>query len=253
MKKIKSLVFAVVITVGILQAQNDTMYVIRNGNVVFFSKVSQVDSVIFYKPKSIVIAAVTDIDGNGYDTIRIGTQTWFKQNLKTTRYRNGDIIGTTSPVTKDISGESAPKYQWAYKGNEDTSAVYGRLYTWYTVADSRDVCPTGWHVSTQDEWSALITFLTSNNLTGGKLKEAGTVHWAEPNTSATNETGFTALPAGYRSHSDFEYLGTYGDFWTATADNASTSWTYNLGYNTGQIYGTNSFNSEGHPVRCVKD
>jgi uncharacterized protein (TIGR02145 family) len=253
MKKIISLVFAMVITVCILQAQNDTMYVMHNGNVVFFSKVSLVDSVIFYKPKNIVIAAVTDIDGNGYDTVRIGNQTWLKQNLKTTRYRNGDIIGTTSPVTKNISGESTPKYQWAYNGNEDTSAVYGMLYTWYAVSDGRMVCPTGWHVSTQDEWSTLITFLTSNSLTGGKLKEAGTDHWDDPNTNATNETGFTGLPGGERSTNEFRYLGINTHFWTATADNATSSWTYNLGYNSGQIYGSNSPNWVGFSVRCVKD
>ena len=253
MKKFISITLGIIISTGILKAQNDTMYIMNSGQIIGQYKVSKVDSVIFYKPKTTAISAVIDVDGNGYDTVRIGYQTWLKQNLKTTRYRNGDSIGTTSPVTKDITGESAPKYQWAYKGNEDTSAVYGRLYTWDAVADNRNVCPTGWHVSTQDEWSVLITFLTSNSLTGGKLKEAGSDHWVDPNTSATNETGFTALPAGERSSNEFRYFGIYTQFWTATADNATSSWGYNLGYNSGQIYGSNSPNWVGFSVRCVKD
>ena len=92
---------------------------------------------------------VTDIDGNVYHTVTIGTQVWMVENLKTTKYRNGVAIGTTTPATLSILSESLPtKYQWAYGGNESNVAIYGRLYTWYTVTDSRNIAPTGWHVST---------------------------------------------------------------------------------------------------------
>ena len=121
---------------------------------------------------------VSDIDGNTYPTIEIGTQTWMAESLKTTRFRNGDLIGTTTPTDKNISGESFPKYQWAYEGNEVNVAEYGRLHTWYTVTDSRNICPTGWHVSTDEEWHTLVLYLDGSavlsspesKIAGGKLK-----------------------------------------------------------------------------------
>jgi len=100
---------------------------------------------------------VKDIDGNVYHTVTIGTQVWMVENLKTTKYRNGDLIGTSTPATLDIRGESNPKYQWAYDGNESNVAVYGRLYAWYTLTDSRNVCPIGWHAPTDTEWTTLTT------------------------------------------------------------------------------------------------
>ena len=86
---------------------------------------------------------VTDIDGNVYQTVTIGKQVWMAEDLKTTRYRNGDLIGPTTPATLDINSESSPKYQWAYDGDEKNVATYGRLYTWYAVADGRNIAPVG--------------------------------------------------------------------------------------------------------------
>src|SRR5664280_630451 len=155
--------------------------------------------------KKTVGANVTDIDGNVYHQIIIGTQTWMVENLKTKRYRNGDVIATTIPSTLDISKEVAPKYQWAYDGDEKNVPDNGRLYTWYVLTDNRNVCPTGWHVSTDAEWTILVNFLGGDTVALGKLKEAGTLHWKNPNT-ATNESGFTALPAGNRPD-NFEGIG----------------------------------------------
>ena len=104
-------------------------------------------------------APVTDIDGNQYNTVTIGNQVWMAENLKTTKYQNGDEIGTTTPATLDISGETSPKYQWAYNGSEANVNTYGRLYTWYAVADERNICPAGWHVPSDDEWKTLEMFL----------------------------------------------------------------------------------------------
>jgi len=95
---------------------------------------------------------VTDIEGNVYKTIIIGTQTWMAENLRTSRYNNGDYIGTTTPATLNISEETTPEYQWAYQGKEGYVATYGRLYTWHTVTDNRKICPTGWHVPSNPEW-----------------------------------------------------------------------------------------------------
>jgi hypothetical protein len=105
---------------------------------------------------------VEDADGNIYQTIGIGSQIWMAENLKTTRYRNGDLIGTTTPSTLDISGETAPKYQWAYDGDESNVVNYGRLYTWYTVTESRNVCPIEWHVPSDSEWAILTDYILNN-------------------------------------------------------------------------------------------
>src|SRR5512133_920538 len=102
-------------------------------------------TVFFIQTSNAQTETVTDIDGNVYQTVTIGTQKWMKENLKTTKYNNGDAIVTTNPATKDISGESTPKYQWAYAGNDSNVNTYSRLYTWHTATDTRKVCPTGWH------------------------------------------------------------------------------------------------------------
>lgn len=178
-------------------------------------------------------ATVTDIDGNVYNTVTIGTQVWMKENLKVTKYRNGDAIGTTIPATLDISGETSPKYQWAYYGNESNVADYGRLYTWYAATDSRGLCPTGWHLPTDAEWTTLTTFLGGEAVAGGKMKEAGTSHW-NFNTGADNSSGWTGLPGGYRhGYGAFFDIGNYGDWWSASELNATYAWArYLLWYDT---------------------
>jgi uncharacterized protein (TIGR02145 family) len=176
---------------------------------------------------------VSDIDGNNYSTIMIGTQTWMAENLKTAKYNNGDIIGTTTPADKNISGESSPKYQWAYEGNESSVAEYGRLYTWYTVTDARNICPTGWHMSSDEEWHALVLYLDPNavlssaesNMAGGKLKETGTVHWWSPNQGATDETGFSARAGGFRaSIGVFLFQKMDGNWWSSSESSTIRAW-----------------------------
>ncbi|HEY5468895.1 MAG TPA: fibrobacter succinogenes major paralogous domain-containing protein [Bacteroidales bacterium] len=204
--------------------------------------------------KSTDNALLTDKDGNVYNTVTIGTQVWMTENLKTTKYRNGDLIGTTIPVTKDITSESAAKYQWAYLGNENNVTSYGRLYTWNAVTDSRGVCPTGWHVPTDAEWSTLTTFLGDYSVAGGKLKETGTNHWISPNAGATNETGFTALAGGTRSKDGtFSLMGNYGFWWSSSESSAAYGWGVSMFYgNTGN--GRVSLDKQnGFSVRCIKD
>jgi uncharacterized protein (TIGR02145 family) len=194
---------------------------------------------------------VTDIEGNVYKTIKIGDQVWMAENLKTTKYRNGDLIGTT---TNDISGESSPKYQWAHDDNEITVATWGRLYTWYAVTDSRNVCPVGWHLPSDAEWVTLTTFLGGDTLAGGKLKEIGTTHWIYLNTDATNETGFTALPSGYR-YLDGQYIniGLIGFWWSSTEYSATDAYYhYMICYfsTVRRLYDNKQY---GYSVRCLKD
>lgn len=203
------------------------------------------------------IFTVTDIDGNVYNTVIIGTQIWMAQNLKTTKYRNGDVIGTTTPATLNISNSTTyptPIYQWAYGGIESNVATYGRLYTWYAVKDSRKVCPIGWHLPSDTEWNTLITYLGGVNVAGGKLKETGSTHWKTPNTGATNSSGFTALPKGDRVDSgEFLSMGEYGYWWSSTEYDTSNSWYLYIRSLSGDTGLSKYRNGSGFAVRCLKD
>jgi len=197
---------------------------------------------------------VTDIDGNVYHTVTIGTQVWMVENLKTTKYRNGDLIGTTTPASLNIIDESTPKYQWAYDSNEINVATYGRLYTWYAVTDSRKVCPVGWHEPSDADWTELTDYLGGEGVAGGKLKETGTTHWDSPNTGATNETGFSALPGGYRTfYGSFDLIGLYGYWWSAAEYDAALAWDRDI-YSGNAYVDRDSYGKEiGGSVRCVRD
>jgi uncharacterized protein (TIGR02145 family) len=198
--------------------------------------------------------AVTDKDGNVYKTVTIGTQVWMAENLKTTKYLNGDSIGTTTPSSLDISRESAPKHQWASGGNESNVATYGRLYTWYAATDSRNICPTGWHVPNEAEFTTLANFLGGDTIEGIKLKETGTTHWASPNTGATNESGFTALPGGYRGYlGSFYFIGYAGYWWSATEYDANNAWYHGLYYNAVYEHILSNSKMVGFAVRCLKN
>jgi uncharacterized protein (TIGR02145 family) len=199
--------------------------------------------------------SLTDVEGNSYRSVKIGTQIWMAENLKTTKYRNGDLIGSTTPATLDIESEVNPKYQWAYEGNESNAAIYGILYTWYAIMDNRGVCPAGWHIPTIAETATLSAFLGGWEVAGGKMKETGTIHWQIPNAGATSESGFDALPGGNRSmYGYFMSLGVLGYFWSsdeAYQDDAWNRYMSNLG---GMLGGNNySYKKDGLSVRCIKD
>jgi uncharacterized protein (TIGR02145 family) len=196
-------------------------------------------------------ATVTDIDGNVYNTVTIGTQVWMKENLKVTKYRNGDAIGTT---TGGIPNDSSSKYQWAYDGNESNATIYGRLYTGYAATDTRGICPTGWHVPTDAEWTTLIDYLGGSGVAGGKMKEAGTTHWNSPNTGADNSSGFTGLPGGTRfNDGTFYYMGYLGYWWSATDYDATRTWTSGL-YSPNSAVNRDPIDKDrGFSVRCVGD
>jgi uncharacterized protein (TIGR02145 family) len=177
--------------------------------------------------------SIKDIDGNVYPAVSIGTQIWMAENLKTTRYSNGDLIGTTTYATLVIENEVAPKYQWGYDGNERDVDTYGRLYTWYVAADNRNVCPSGWHIPTDTEWTVLTDYLIKNGYGYGSGYKgmdiskslAATTGWVSDekpgstgnNQESNNRTGFTALPGGGRLEDGHFYdLGHVGAWWSAT-------------------------------------
>jgi uncharacterized protein (TIGR02145 family) len=197
---------------------------------------------------------VRDIDGNVYQTVKIGTQFWMVENLKTTKYHNGDSIGTTSPATFDISGGITPKFQWAYDGIESNAETYGRLYTWYAATDSRNICPTGWHVPSDDEWSTLTKYLAGESVAGGKLKETGTTHWKNPNKGANNESGFTALAGGYRyGNGTFFDIGGTGNWWSSTEASRDNAFCYTIYNYLISVYRHSGKKTNDLSVRCVRD
>ena len=195
---------------------------------------------------------ITDIDGNGYDTVHIGTQIWLKQNLKVTHYRNGDPIPN---ITDDIQWQNLTTGAYCdYNNDANNSTTYGRLYNWHAVGESRNIAPTGWHVATDAEWTTLTDYLGGADVAGGKLKEAGFTHWQSPNTGATNETGFTALPCGYRNlDGAFLDIGNYGYWWDATEYDSNYAWYRSMIYSLNYVYGYYVNKEFGFSVRCVRD
>lgn len=194
---------------------------------------------------------VTDIDGNGYNTVTIGTQVWLKENLKTTRYNNGDPIPEVADGTEWINLTSGAYCH--YDNDVSYTATYGLLYNWYTVTDLRKICPAGWHVPSNDEWTTLINFAGGEDVAGGKLKEKGTIHWSGSNTEATDEYGFTALPAGYRLGANFDPPGYYAVWWSSTEKDLSDAWIIDLISSTTKSYIEAAYKRSGNSVRCIKD
>lgn len=196
--------------------------------------------------------SLTDIDGNVYKTVTIGTQVWMAENLRTTTYRNGDHIPN---ITSGIAWGSLKTGAYCNYNNDTViSAIYGRLYNWYTVNDSRNIAPTGWHVPTDTEWSILTSFLEGESVAGGKLKETGTSHWWSPNFGATNESGFTALPGGIRSSDGFYDLNANGFWWSTTEGSATQACDRGMDCNDSDVGRSFGYGKDlGLSVRCVLD
>jgi uncharacterized protein (TIGR02145 family) len=199
---------------------------------------------------------VTDIDGNVYNTITIGTQVWMLENLKTTHYQNGDEISLGL-------NESAWQYHnlnrfGAYAGyvNSDTNnyAVFGILYNWYAAVDPRKIAPDGWHVPTETEWTTLTNFLGGSNTAGLTLKEAGLSHWVSPNTGSTNSSGFTGLPGGYRNtNGAYDLIGNAGWWWSTTDAGGDEANALGLFTNLDEANIVTGKKGFGTSVRCIKD
>jgi uncharacterized protein (TIGR02145 family) len=195
---------------------------------------------------------VIDIDGNVYKIVIIGKQKWMGENLKTTKFNDGTSIQVVTD-NNAWGNLKTPGYSW-YKNDAVTyKATYGALYNWYAVNTGK-LCPLGWHVPSDDDWTVLTNYLGDISLAGGKLKETGTNHWTSPNTGATNETGFTALPGGSRHVvQQFNYVGRFGNYWSGTTINANYSWFNVLSNDNSTIYRGEGRKRNGHSVRCLQD
>lgn len=215
------------------------------------------------KPDS---GAVKDIDGNEYKTVKIGNQVWFAENLKTTKYNNGTPIPNITDNT-EWAELSTGAYAW-YNNDEATyKNAYGALYNWFAV-ETGNLCPTGWRVPTDAEWSTLINYIDPNadggnnwpNTAGGKMKSTRTTpdahpRWESPNTGATDEYGFSALPGGFRYYYDgtFDNVGYNGYWWSSTEYHATHAWYRDVNYDDGNVGRDNDDKRNGISVRCLRD
>ncbi len=204
---------------------------------------------------------VTDIDGNVYNTVTIGTQTWMKENLKVKHYRDSSAIPNITDVTtwsNLITGAYCD-----YNNMPSYSTTYGKLYNWYAATDIHNICPKGWHVPSDGEWNIMEKYLDSSVDTtaigwvgtniGNQLKESGTSHWASGN-NGTNSSNFTALPGGFRySDGSFFDINGSGYWWTTTASAASNAWFRVLDCSNAAVYSTNNGKVGGFSVRCACD
>jgi uncharacterized protein (TIGR02145 family) len=195
---------------------------------------------------------VTDIEGNEYPTVRIGNQTWFVKNLKTTKYNDGTPVPLVSDSTA-WSVLSKPAYCWYENDISSFKPTYGALYNGYAV-NSGKLCPTNWHVPTNDDWRVLTGFLGGDRVAGGKMKGSGTSFWVGPNTGATNESGFNGLPGGLRYHDgSFHDFGFSGYWWSSTLFSSDRAFFIYLDYEYADAFRFDNLMRIGFSVRCIKD
>jgi len=246
----------------------DTLYIYKSRAILYKELVSNIDSITF-KNKKTEQETVTDIDGNVYHTVKIGTQTWMVENLKVTKYRNGNG-GTIPNVTNDYSWAFLSTGAYCNYNNEESNGLkYGRMYNWYAITDSRKLAPTGWHVATDAEWTTTINYLIINGYNYDGTKDdnraaksiASTNEWeisigsgAIGNDLTKNNTsGFTGLPGGYRTDypSAFDFMGLRSYWWSSDGTNP---YSRHLEYNSSYIFRDDSYTQKyGFYVRCVKD
>ena len=272
MKTVNKSVFAILLTFTIslstVVAQNDTMYIMKNGVVIHQQSIkeTEVDSIIFYNPEVPPGKTFTDTrDGNVYVTIEIGDQVWMAENLRYLPSVVGPGTGSKTTPYYYVHGYNGTDTAEA-KATSDYS-IFGVFYNWAAAMDGetsstanpsgiQGICPAGWHLPSDAEWKELTDYLGGKNVAGGKMKQTGTAYWISPNIDATNESGFLALPAGYRWDGGgvFDNKGTAGLWWTATeaddTDNAKMRAVYNY---SGEVSNYGFLKKLGYSVRCVKD
>ena len=196
----------------------------------------------------------TDFDNNNYSVVKIGTQTWMAENLKSTHFRNGTSIPDGTGIG-DYSGQTAPKYYFNYDDNVSNVLVYGRLYTWFAATNENNICPTGWHLPAFTDFTTLESYLIP--YPGGKMKEMGLTHWSSPNDGATNQSGFSGLPGGSRSAiwvgGGFNGKSFNGNWWSANELNSTNARGFSIGYLGPYLNRFDPFKLTGYSIRCIKD
>jgi uncharacterized protein (TIGR02145 family) len=232
-----------------------------NGDQLLFKGISGIystvvpDVPISSKTITFNFAACTDADNNNYSTVTIGSQTWMAENLNVGVRIDGSQEQTNNNIIE----------KYCYNNDEANCAIYGGLYQWnemmqyVTTPGVKGICPTGWHISTDGEWTTLSTFLGVTSVAGAKMKSTGTIEagtglWYSPNTGATNESGFTAVPAGSRyNNGSFGNIGNHGAWWSSSENSAYSAWNRYLFYNYSSGYRYDNYKSNGFSVRCLRD
>ena len=200
---------------------------------------------------------IKDVDGNTYKTVTIGTQTWMAENLKTSKYTDGTLIPNVKDNNQWLDLTSGA---WAYYNNDSVNNVkYGKLYNWYAVSKTtngnKNVCPTGWHVPTDAEWTVLTDYLGGESLAGGKMKEVGITSWDSPNTGTSNVSLFSSIPSGYRSLSGngaFFKLGKNSSWWSIDFEQIDWAWAKSVTDNN-DCYRDDRSKKSALSIRCLKD
>jgi uncharacterized protein (TIGR02145 family) len=202
------------------------------------------------------LATVTDIDNNIYNTVLIGTQCWMASNLRVSTYNTGvtiplDVSGGSGGTESQTWNTKTTGARTTYAHNSSNLTTYGYLYNWYAATDTKKICPTGWHVPSNAEWTTLTTFLGGLTVAGGKMKSTGTTYWNTPNTSSTNDYGFSALPGGVRfkgAGGVFGYIRSFARFWSSNAN-----YFYQMDFDDINVTQGTCGTSCGHSVRCLRD
>jgi len=239
-----------------------------------------IDSITFVESSTLFecgVSSISDIDGNIYNTVLIGNQCWIKENLKTTRYRNGNPIDYPGDDGNLWNNNASGAYSW-YENDISWKALYGALYNWPAVNNANGLCPTGWHVPTQAEWTDLLNYVEDQgypnqednpNGAGNAIKSCRQVnsHLGGDCTTSThprwdgNSThfgldlvGFSALPGGYRSISgSYNRIGESGYYWSSTTYGSSNARDFYILNDYGMIGLGGSFKNDGNTVRCIKN
>lgn len=199
---------------------------------------------------------ITDVEGNSYKTVYIGTQQWMAENLKVSKYNDGTTIPN---VTDDTQWDNSTTGAWVYYNNDAVNnTIYGKLYNWYAVSKTsngnKNVCPTGWHVPTEAEWNILTDYLGGESVAGGKMKEMGTTNWTSPNTEASNSSLFTGLPGGYSTQTGGQNsICSGGYWWSSTEKDLENALAFELYKNIGIINKFKCLKPNGFSIRCLKD
>ena len=225
-----------------------------NGSDVLSDRPQSDETYLFEIIEGIPCPGIPDVNygGQTYATVQIGDQCWFKENLN---------IGSMIPAGANMSNNEVTE-KYCYDNLETNCNIYGGLYQWNemmqysTTSGTQGICPPAWHLPTIDEWTTLIDFLGGLNDAGGKMKETGTFHWNNPNTGATNSSGFTTLPAGYYGDPGFTFylLGKYAILWSSNQSDFDSAWNCWLAYNSNSANKNSTYLKRlGHSVRCLKD
>ena len=233
---------------------SQSMTIHKNDGTTVVIALSQIDSITYNNPpvqNAIISNPGTPVffDGYSYPTIILGNgQQWMTENLKSSHYANGDTI----PYITDslIWNNTVAGYQTGYNNNPQLETTWGKLYNFYTVSDTRNVCPTGYHVPSTQEFDLLINYLGGDQIAGGSLKSNNL--WQLPNTGASNLIGFSGLPAGYRYNTGFSHMSQHGGFWTSSEDGVN-AWAKDIHYDTETVTNGYCMKTGGLSIRCIGD